>query len=356
MSANPHWHIVIGTSAGGVEALCKLLRLLPPDFPASILVAMHTSAHESQLPRILARNGNLRAVHADNGSAIEPGTVYVARPNHHLIVNESRLFSTSGPRRNGHRPSVNALFESAAREWGHRVIGVILSGALDDGALGLHRIKQEGGQALVQSPDEAMFTGMPQSALDNVDVDFCAPVSELARELERIVRSEAEHGELAAGGEVMPGEEVHTSGVPGDGGQNPNHVAGLVCPECGGVLQEEHIGDLVRFRCHVGHELSEAAMLNAQGEQVERALWTALRILEERSHLVERAAERARQRGNSQIVSHFESQNRDARAKADVLRAVLMGDRRQPGVTALQGDLNLATEHDVHETGSRNDD
>lgn len=338
--------IVIGTSAGGVEALSKLVSQLPSDFHAAILIAMHTSTGESQLPRILARKGKLRVIHADDGVKIEQGTVYVARPNSHLMVEDGRLRSTLGPRRNGHRPSINALFESAAQEWGPRVTGVILSGALDDGTLGLLRIKQAGGKAFVQSPEDALFTGMPQSALDNVSVDFCGTVAEIAFQLTQATDSSASEGRRVSSVHLPDRPEREESNqTPGDTSKNPDEVAGLVCPECGGVLREERFGDVIRFRCHVGHELTERAMLNAQGEEVERALWTALRILEERSYLVGRAAIRARERGNTHIVDHFEAQNREAQAKAEILRSVLFGDGRQQSIAALQGNGDATIEH-----------
>jgi two-component system, chemotaxis family, protein-glutamate methylesterase/glutaminase len=182
--------IVIGASAGGVEALSRLCSALPADFPGSLFVVLHmTASGESRLPEILNRRAALTAVHPEAITNIEPGVIYVARPNRHLIIDDGRVSLTSGPRRSGYRPSINALFESAARNYGNRVAGVVLSGSLDDGTLGLLNIKQAGGVTLVQSPEDALFTGMPTSALEQVDIDFCGTAPKIASRLVEYTKS-----------------------------------------------------------------------------------------------------------------------------------------------------------------------
>src|SRR5438067_12132886 len=175
-----HDTIVIGASAGGVDALQQLVAGLPADLPAAVFVVLHISPHgPSVLPRILSRAGPLRAAHPKDREAIRPGRVYVAPPDYHLLVSNGRVRVTRGPRENGHRPAVDALFRPAARSRGPRVVGAVLSGVLDDGTAGLLAVKQAGGLAVVQNPADALYSGMPQSALDNVAVDYTLPVADI---------------------------------------------------------------------------------------------------------------------------------------------------------------------------------
>jgi two-component system, chemotaxis family, protein-glutamate methylesterase/glutaminase len=330
--------VVIGASAGGVEALSRLFRDLPADFPGSFFVVLHTVASsESQLPRIISRSGPLRAVHPEDGTEIREGMVYVARPNHHLMIEDARVRSLVGPRVNGYRPSINVLFESAARAYGNRVTGVILSGSLDDGTLGLQAIKGAGGKAVVQDPVEAVFTGMPRSAIENVEVDFQSSVSDIPQILVEMARTELDVKEIPAMSDS--GVNRRDSRVADSVANSVESVAGFTCPECGGVLQEEQSGHMVRFHCHVGHQLSERALLHAQGDTLEAALWTALRVLEERIHLAERVEKRAIDNGNELLARRFHDQNADALQKAQIIRRVLLGgDGHQP-VTKLQDEI-----------------
>jgi len=176
-----HDIVVIGASAGGVEALSKLVRVLPVDLPASVFVVLHVPAEsQSALPQILNRVGRLPAAHATDNEPIEPGHIYIAPPDHHLLVRRGAARVARGPRENGHRPAIDPLFRTAAHAYGSRVIGVVLSGALDDGTTGLAVIKRRGGIAIVQNPEEALVSGMPTSALENVRVDHCLPVERIA--------------------------------------------------------------------------------------------------------------------------------------------------------------------------------
>jgi two-component system, chemotaxis family, protein-glutamate methylesterase/glutaminase len=337
VNQQPQTLVVVGCSAGGVEALSRMLRSLPVSSSMTLLIAIHSAAGESHLPRVLQRASGWPTSHAEDGSEILLGQIFVAPPNNHLIIEDGRLRTVAGARRNGHRPSINALFESAAIEWGAAVIGVILSGALDDGTMGLVRIKQAGGKALVQDPDNAMFSGMPKSAIEHVRPDFVGSTDEIAAELSRLAQFDPDE-------EAIPVAKPDANPSNATGPSNPestvDHVAGFACPECGGVLREERVGNLTHFRCHVGHELSERSLLNAQGEQIEYALWLALRTLEERRSLVQRAAERARSRNNYQIFDHFRKQSDELAIKAGAIRTVLLGDNDQRPVTALQEDYD----------------
>ena len=197
--------IVVGASAGGVEALLTLAEVLPPDLPAAVLVVLHTSAHPSALPRLLSRRGPLPANQATDGAALQPGQIYVAPGGHHLLVAQGQVHLVQGPQENGFCPAVDPLFRSAAEAYGRHVIGVIMSGHLDDGTAGLLAVKRHGGCAVVQDPDEAFAPGMPRSALAYVAVDYTLPLASMGPLLGRLAAAVAE------GAEHMPDDTPETA-------------------------------------------------------------------------------------------------------------------------------------------------
>jgi two-component system chemotaxis response regulator CheB len=269
VGASTHDIIVIGASAGGVEALRRLALRLPRDLPAAVFVVLHVLPQSrSYLPELL-RNGSFPVTHAVDGQPIELGHIYVAPPNHHLLIEGGHMHLSSGPRENRHRPAVNPLFRSAALAYGPRVIGVILSGNLDDGTVGLWEVKRRGGIAIVQDPEEALHPGMPQSANANVDVDFVVKLDEMPGLLARLTR------EIPKGAAVVSGD-------------NPKKPTDLTCPECRGPLGEHQAGRLSEFQCRVGHVYAPAALLTAHAETVERTLWAGVVVLEEGAELARR--------------------------------------------------------------------
>jgi len=327
-----HDIIVIGASAGGVEALARLARDLPPDLPAAIFVVLHFPVNgTSVLPNILNRHGKLRAAHATQDEPIEHGRIYVAPPNHHLLVKRDRIRVMHGPRENGHRPAIDPLFRSAARSYGKRVVGTILSGTLDDGTMGLCVVKECGGVAVVQDPDDAFFSAMPRSAIENVAVDHILPLMEIGPALVRLAHDSVEEGDMMA--------ELN-GGIDGDLKRDPDVVeqrlsdletgkldgerSDYTCPECGGVMRELANRDMVRFRCHVGHAYSADSLLAHQSEYLEAALWAALRALEEQAALSRRLSERAQGRGHSRAASQFTEQALETEQRSHVIRQVLL--------------------------------
>ncbi len=324
--------IVVGASAGGVEALKTLVSGLPEGFPAAVFVVLHVPAHgPSVLPRILSRAGPLEAVHPQNGQAFEPGKVYIAPPDHHLLLHPGRIRLARGPRENGHRPAADALFRSAARVYGRRVIGVVLSGALDDGTAGMVAVKRVGGLAVVQHPDDAMYDGMPQSVLNHVAADHCLPVADIPALLVRLV------------GEPLPEPPPEVPGMSPDSvreadmaelepgavhdPQRPGDPSVYGCPECGGVLWELRDGEVLRFRCRVGHAWSAETLFAEQADGLEAALWSAMRALEEQAVLARRMFERALGRHHTHVAEAYAIQEKDARAQAELVRRVLLNRR-----------------------------
>jgi two-component system, chemotaxis family, protein-glutamate methylesterase/glutaminase len=320
-----HDVIVIGASAGGVEALSRVVADLPRDIRASVLVVLHISRGRSMLPEILSRSGRLRAAHPTDGEPLQYGRVYVAPPDHHLIVKDGAARVVHSASENGVRPAVDPLFRSAARNYGPRVIGVVLTGALDDGAAGIVAIKQAGGITLVQDPDEAFSPGMPRSAVATGKVDHVLPLRDIPIMLAALVEEEAVAPapplELTHLRAMEPDlGEVPLAIHPGD---RPGTPAVFSCPECHGTLWELDEGGLLRFRCRVGHVYSPDSMLAAQTDEVDRALWTALRTLEERAALAHKLAERGRAKLNAWVDKAFTIRAREAEKEAAQIRGLL---------------------------------
>lgn len=250
--------VVIGASAGGVEAVASIVEALPRDLAAAVFVVVHFPPHTtSVLPRILTRRGGMTAMHPEDGTPIELGCVYVAPPDHHLLVENGHVRLVRGPRENGARPAVDPLFRSAARAYGSRVIGIVLTGNLDDGTAGLMSVASAGGLAIVQDPDDAMYAGMPTSALRHVQADHVVPLSDIPSLL---VRRVGEPVEQKGAGSVAreQNREVGISEMYRDALESPRAgvPSGYACPECHGALWETDDGGLLRFRCRVGHAYS----------------------------------------------------------------------------------------------------
>lgn len=321
-----HDRIVVGASAGGVEALRTLVGALPADLPAAVFVVLHLPAQSpSMLPGILTRSGPLPAVHPADGDAIEPGRIYVAPPDCHLLIERDHVRVVRGPKENRHRPAVDPLFRTAARAYGPRVIGVILTGSLDDGTAGLLAIKQRGGLAVVQHPEDALYSGMPRSALEVVAVDHVLPLDGMGAMLDRLARAPAPredaypvpaYMELEAKVAEMEAGTVHPDEIPGT-------PSVFTCPECHGTLWELQEGNLVRYRCRVGHAFSSESMMAEQSVMLEDALWAALRALEENASFARRLAAQATARHHHRVAARFVERATEQERQAAVLRDIL---------------------------------
>lgn len=317
--------VVMGASAGGVEALTTVVSGLPDDYDAAVFVVLHlppTAA--SVLAAVLQRHTSLRAVSPEDGQPIETGYIYVAPPDHHLVVRDGRIELNRGPKENRHRPSVDALFRSVARTFGPRTVGVILSGTLDDGAMGLRSIAAQGGAAIVQDPGDAAFPGMPESAIEAVPHAAVAPAREIGGILVGLMReSVPEEERITVGDETSFVNSDPNAGGPHTErwGQQPS---AFTCPECHGTLFLVQEDDSERFRCRVGHGFSAESLLAGQSDALEAALWAALRALEERNDLVHRMAQRARDLGQRNAAARFDDRARDGDTNIGLIREVLM--------------------------------
>jgi two-component system chemotaxis response regulator CheB len=321
-------HVIgIAASAGGVEALRRVVADLPAELPAAICVVLHIPATgRSLLAPILDRDAAMPVVLAQHHGELEPGTIYVAPADHHLLVRGLQIELSRGPKENGARPAADPLFRSLARSWGPRAIAVVLSGALDDGSAGAAAIADAGGTVVVQDPSTAVVPGMPEAAMAATAVDHVLPLDEIGGLLTRLASdAEAEGEEEAMPAEPDPTDHLHFEHRP-DG-----PPSGFTCPECGGSLWERQDGALTRYRCRVGHTYSEDAMVEAQGDAVEAALWTALEVLEEREELLERIAGRMSDMPRS--AGRFRQAAREAGDRATLLRRALSMGVGNPALT-----------------------
>jgi two-component system chemotaxis response regulator CheB len=321
--------VVIGASAGGVEALRALVAGLLPDLDAAVLVVLHIPrTGPSALAKILGRTGPLPCASAVDGESLESGRIYVAPADHHLLVLEGRIRLSHGPAENGHRPAVDPLFRSAARLFGNRTVAVVLSGARDDGTAGAATVAARGGRVLVQDPDDALHASMPRSVIEHVGADRICPAAKLGPVVAEVVAALGEKpanpgsasnadAKLAALETAMANMEDLTSDVMA------LRPAGLACPSCHGALFELPGEPMPRYRCWVGHAWSPQSLLDEQAAAFEGALWMALRSLEEKASLARRLRSSAEKRGDVGTAERYEAMREDAEQAGRLIRELI---------------------------------
>ena len=324
--------VVVGASAGGVEALGRLAASLPEDLQASVLVVLHVPTEgTSMLPGILSRHGPLPAAHAQSGEPLRYGRIYVAPPNRHLMLHDGHARLSAGPRENGHRPAVDPLFRSAARTVGRRAIGVVLSGALDDGAAGLAAIRTRGGLAVAQEPEDALYPAMPISAIDQVGVDHVATAAAMGELLSTLTKKLLDDDAAPVPDAMRVEVEMAEMTFGANEARHPGRPSGFSCPDCNGVLWELEEDEIFRFRCRVGHEWSPQGLLAQQNDGIEAALWIALRSLEERASLSRRLQKSAEDRKHKITAGRFNEQAEEAEHGAALIRALLADPSKLTG-------------------------
>ena len=310
--------IVLGMSAGGLQQLTQLVQKLPATIPAALFVVQHLPTQwKSYLADIVSRAGDLPALHPADGQSIEPGTIYIAPPDTHMVVARQHIHLLRGPKENGFRPAIDTLFRTAAQSYGPRVIGSILTGLLDDGVAGLLAVKRYGGVAIVQDPQEAPFPDMPQSALRYVQVDYTLSIDAMARCLVRLAHQRAAL-------DLSPPQDMSMDAT------DPNHAAArhmpltpFSCPDCDGVLAEFYDGELLRFRCQVGHTFSKDSLFAHHADGVERSLWIAFTALDERIHLAQRLADDAKRLNDHAHERRFRQLVTEAQQQKERLRVLV---------------------------------
>lgn len=314
---------------GGVEALTTLLGQLPPDLPAGICAVLHIApAGGGNLAAVLGRNSTLSVVTPRDGEPFSQGFAYIAPPDRHLLVKEGHLRVFKGPRENLARPAIDPLFRSAGVAYGSRVIGAVLSGLQNDGSSGLAAVKRCGGVAVVQDPEDATFSEMPLSAIKATEVDHCPSLEQLPDLLNRLTREEAPASppvprDVALEADIaervmsdITRENVIGQPVP------------FGCPECGGPLWEMEDTSVKRYRCHVGHGYTAETLLADQSDAVEKALWVALRTLEERANMLRKMADNENSRSRATSSLQYDARAQETEEHAMSIRNLLMGGLR----------------------------
>ena len=325
--------VAIGGSAGGLEALVPLVRGLPADLAAPVLVVIHGSrSGPSNVPRILSRASLLPAVEAVDSKPLRAGVIYVAPPDHHLVVHDGTTRVHRGPEVNRHRPAIDPLFQSLAASHGSSAIGVVLSGSLDDGAAGVAAIAAAQGTAIIQDPDDALYANMPSAALERVPEARRVPREELADAVgSAVARLAGIDWDEAPSVPRLPRAEAEVamlepSRSPTDPGAFGGEPSVLGCPDCGGVLWEFTENGELRFRCRIGHGYSPASLLDAERANVEEGLWTAIRALEEQAALAARLAAQAETAGQESAHRRFTRQAEATHRSARKIRSLLGSD------------------------------
>jgi two-component system, chemotaxis family, protein-glutamate methylesterase/glutaminase len=316
--------VVIGSSAGGVEALPRVLQQLPADLAAAVFIVQHIAPTKTPyLASILARSSRIPVGWAEQGARVEHGRVLVAPPDVHLLIAEDHVQLTGGARENHSRPSIDKLFRSAAAGYGSRVIGVLLTGMLDDGVAGLRTIRRAGGTVIVQDPADAAFPDLPSHALTALTPDRTLPLDAIGAAIASLV---GEHVQMA----LAPPDLAIEAAMDRRGSASPDQMnqlgpqTALACPECHGPLW--HIGDedTRRFRCYLGHVTTARELLDASAGEVESALWSAVRALNDRAGTLETLATDARTTGSGQSAAIYASRAREVREQAELARRFML--------------------------------
>ncbi|HEX8176171.1 MAG TPA: chemotaxis protein CheB [Pyrinomonadaceae bacterium] len=336
--------IVIGTSSGGIEALKELVGQLPPDLKAAVFIVLHVAPYSlGILPEILGRAGRLPVTNALDWEKFEQGHIYVAPPDHHLLLESSGyLRITRGPRENRFRPAIDPLFRTAAHEFGPRVIGVILTGWLDDGTAGMGAVKQRGGTCIVQNPEEAFAPAIPLSVVKEVEVDHIVSLKEIAPLLARLTSETTDEKGVYPVSEEMKTEvkiaredNALESGIMKWGEPSP-----YACPECHGVLLQLKEGNGMRYRCHTGHAYSVDALLSEFSDKTEDSLWSAIRALEENVILMRHLASHFEGSERNGYAAELLKKAQDAQRRADLVRQAVMSHEKlsKEKIEQTQGD------------------
>ncbi|MGI4832151.1 MAG: chemotaxis protein CheB [Janthinobacterium lividum] len=317
--------IVIGASAGGFEALKQLVAALPATLEATIFVVWHMSPDVTGiLPQVLNRQKTLLASNAVDNEPILSNRIYVAPPDKHLLLEKGVVRITRGPKENRFRPAVDPLFRSAAYIYGSRVIGIVLSGALDDGTAGLWTIKSRGGLAIVQEPADAEFPSMPENALAAVDVDYRVSIAEMAPLLVKLTaQTVPESNEIAMEEQKKTITELRIAAqqqVLAHDRPAFNQFTPFACPECHGVLSAIQDGGIIRYRCHTGHAYSADSLLTSITEQIEDTLWDAIRGVEESIMLLNNLGDHYAEKNQPKLAAMYFKKAQEAESRAEIVR------------------------------------
>lgn len=325
--------VVIGASAGGIDVILELIKKLPENLDASVFIVLHMPAgHKSSLDKVFDKATKLKVEFAADGKKFKKGMIYLSVPDCHLLIENGKMLVKKGPKENRFRPSIDALFRSAAYNYGSRVIGVVLTGLLDDGTSGLWSIKRRGGLTIVQNPSEALYSDMPQSAITHVDVDRIVSSSDIPAILEELVMKSVPHTNGLSDTEkdlmkteinIAMQDNSFESGIMEKGKLSP-----FTCPECHGVMVSIPEGSHTRFRCHTGHGFSSSALLDELTKSVEESFWNSLRGMEETIMLLEKKGRELESAGDRDTAKDFYKKAQEVRNQSHQVRKIIFDQER----------------------------
>ncbi|MGI8582845.1 MAG: chemotaxis protein CheB [Chitinophagaceae bacterium] len=331
---NPKFVIVVGASAGGMNALSEFVGQLKPRMDAAVFIVMHLSQTSISdfLMHHLKPLTQLECEIATEGASIKKGHIYIASPNLHLLVKKGNIILGRGPQENRWRPSIDVLFRSAAAAYSTRVIGVVLTGLLDDGTTGMLAIKRSGGITIVQDPNEAEYPDMPLSVLNNIEVDYCIPLTAMGEIISGITQTTPEE-KPAPDDVIIESRIAERVVVDYENVKQLGEKSIYACPDCGGGLWDitkagDDKGSVVRYRCHIGHSYSEKDLVIKQGEIFESTLWTALRIMEERKTLLKKMEDDHTKRGFSTMAKDYKEKGDNIQVHVDKMKEVLFASQK----------------------------
>jgi two-component system, chemotaxis family, protein-glutamate methylesterase/glutaminase len=325
--------IVIGASAGGLKAISRLLGRLPADLKAAVFICVHVPPDRpSRLPEIFSKAGPLKAHHPADRESIREGCIYVAPPDNHLLVGRDSVRVIRGPQENRYRPAIDALFRSAALAHGPRVIGVVLSGQLQDGTVGLQAVQRCGGVTVVQDPQDAEYDSMPASAMRYVEVEHCVALEALPELLLRVIgRSTGDTGRAPAPQDIeveslIAEQQLNTAQFL-EKVESIGSRTTYACPLCNGSIWQIGKKDPLRFRCHVGHSFTAEFFWAEQSQNLENALWSAIRLMEEKVTFARQFAERMNANKLPEVAARYEAHAKQIDKELGVIRDIIVSGR-----------------------------
>ena len=338
--------VVVGASAGGLTPLKTFVSSLPADFPGSIFIVLHIPPFsESRLALILSKAGPLKAVQPKDGEEIKSGIIYVAANDHHLLLEGSKVIMKKGPKENRFRPSIDALFRSAAYVYGNRVIGIVLSGLLNDGTSGLWSIKRMGGITIIQDPEDADFPQMPLNVLEYVEVNHTMPVAEMGQFVAALVNKLAPKKKKISTKElnllklevvIATRDNAFETGI-----MNYGELTTFTCPECHGALARLFEGNLIRFRCHTGHAYTASTLLADLSQSVEEMLWQGMRGMEEMNLLLKGIEKHLKELGHRKQAAIFNDKAEEAAHRARIIHdSIFKQEQYSEDIRYQKKDLN----------------
>lgn len=327
----PKFVVVIGTSAGGFFALAELISQLKAEMDAAFFVVMHLSNHgvRGYLVNQMQQYTELVCTEVEEATEIKRGTIYFAQPNKHLVIKEKKVIHGSGPRENRWRPSIDVLFRSAAAAFDGHTIGIILTGMLDDGTAGISAIKRCGGTSIVQDPNEAEYPDMALSVMKETKVDYCVPLAQIGSVVSDIILSKDVVNTL------IPPDIIKEVSISEGGAASIEELEQIgestviSCPDCGGVLFVMTNDRPTRYKCHTGHTYSLKNLLIKKNKNMEASLWVALRIVEERKHLLKQLADKNIKRGFHLTASDYSKKNEELEGHINNLKKILYATQNE---------------------------